>query len=72
MYILKVFDKSYHPGLIFIMKTLEICENILDLTESYLTDRRHYVVINDKMSDATGLETSISRVKFRTIDWIRQ
>ena len=41
------------------MKQLDICENILNLIKSYLTDRKQLVVIKGKKMDAIGLETII-------------
>ena len=41
-------EKVYHHGLIFNMEQFKTSENILDLRESSLTERKQYIIINSK------------------------
>ena len=45
----KAFDKVWHEGLIFKLKTYGVECNLLKLLENYLTDRQQKVVLNGKM-----------------------
>ena len=47
----KAFDKVCHRGLLFKLKQLGICGNLLEWLESYLTHRRQRVVVNGKTSE---------------------
>ena len=42
----KAFDKVWHEGLIFKLKTYGVEGNFLELLENYLTDRQQRVVLN--------------------------
>ena len=42
----KAFDKVWHEGLIFKLKTYGVEGNLLKLLENYLTDRQQRVVLN--------------------------
>ena len=42
----KAFDKVWHKGLIFKLKTYGVQSNLLMLLENYLTDRQERVVLN--------------------------
>ena len=45
----KAFDKVWHEGLIFKLKTYGVEGNLLKLLENYLTDRQQRVVLNGRM-----------------------
>ena len=42
----KAFDKVWHEGLIFKLKSYTVDGNLLKLLENYLTDRQQKVVLN--------------------------
>ena len=42
----KAFDKVWHKGLIFKLKTYGVEGNLLKLLENYLTDRQQKIVLN--------------------------
>ena len=46
----KAFDKVWHEGLIFKLKTYGVEGNLLKLLENYLTDRQQRVVLNGRTS----------------------
>ena len=46
----KVFDKVWHEGLIFKLKTYGAEGNLLKLLENYITDRQQRVVLNGRTS----------------------
>ena len=46
----KAFDKVYHDGLLFKLKQMGVCGNLLDWIRSYLANRQQQVVINGKSS----------------------
>ena len=46
----KAFDKVWHKGLIFKLKTYGIDAKLLKLLENYLTDRQQRVVLNGQTS----------------------
>ena len=46
----KTFDKVWHEGLIFKLKTYVAEGNLLKLLENYLTDRQKRVVLNGRTS----------------------
>ena len=46
----KAFDKFWHEGLIFKLKTYGIDDKLLKLLENHLTDPRERVVLNDQTS----------------------
>ena len=46
----KVFDKVWHEGLIYKLKSYGIYGNLLKLIENYLTDREQGVVLNGQTS----------------------
>ena len=46
----KAFDKVWHEGLIFKLKTYGAEGNLLMLLENYLTDRQQRVVLNGRTS----------------------
>ena len=44
----KAFDKVWHKGLIFKLKTYGVEGNLLKLLENYLTDRQQKIVLNGR------------------------
>ena len=48
--LLKAFDRVWHDGLMYILKTLGICENYYGLINSFLNNRHQRVVLNDQLS----------------------
>ena len=48
--IFKAFDKIWHKGLIYKLKSYGISGNLLKLTENYLTDCKQRVVLNGHIS----------------------
>ena len=47
----KAFDKVWHDGLVFKLKTYGITGPLLLLIESYLSSRQQHVILNGKSSD---------------------
>ena len=47
----KAFDKVWHEGLLYKLKSLGISGNLLDLIEHYLTDRFQRVLLNGQCSN---------------------
>ena len=48
--ITKTFDKAYHEGLVYKLKSYGISGNLLKLIENYLTGRKQRVVLNRQTS----------------------
>ena len=46
----KAFDRVWHEGLIFKLKTCDVDANLLKLLGNYLTDRQLRVILNGRMS----------------------
>ena len=46
----KEFDKVWHKGLIYKLKSLGLSGNLLKLIENYLTNRKQRVVLNGQTS----------------------
>ena len=46
----KAFDRVWHEGLIFKLKTCGVDANLLKLLGNYLTDRQPRVILNGRMS----------------------
>ena len=47
----KAFDKVWHDGIVFKLKTYDITGPLLSLLESYLSSRQQRVILNGKSSD---------------------
>ena len=47
----KAFDKVWHEGLIFKLKSMGICDALLDLIGSFLENRFQRVVLNGQTSE---------------------
>ena len=46
----EAFDKVWHKGLIYKLRSCRMSGNLLKLIENYLTDRKQRVVLNDQTS----------------------
>ena len=55
----KVFDKVWHVGLIFKLKTYGVAGNLLKLLENYLTDRQQRVVLNGQTSSLENIYAGV-------------
>ena len=53
----KAFDKVWHPGLLFKLK--QLCQNLLDWFESYLTNRRQKTVVGGKSSSTSFIQAGV-------------
>ena len=49
----KAFDKAWHEGLIYKIKSMGISGELLNLLENYLSDRYQRVVLNGQTSSWT-------------------
>ena len=58
----KAFDKVWHVGLIFILKTHGVEGNLLKLLKNYLTDRQQRVVQNGQTSSWQNIYASAPQV----------
>ena len=47
----KTFDKVWHEGLLYKLKSFGICGNLLNLIKHYLTDRSQRVLLNGQCSN---------------------
>ena len=57
----KAFDKVWHEGLIFKLKTYGVEGNLLKLLENYLTDHQQRVVLNSRTSSWQNGHTGVSQ-----------
>ena len=55
----KAFDKVWHEGLIFKLKTYGIDGKLLKLLENYLTDRQQRVVLNGQTSSWQNIHAGV-------------
>ena len=55
----KAFDKVWHEGLIYKIKSMGISGELLNLLENYLTDRCQRVVLNGQTSSWTLVLASV-------------
>ena len=55
----KAFDKVWHEGLVFKLKTYGISGTLLALIESYLSNRQQRVVVNGKTSAWSYISTGV-------------
>ena len=47
----KAFDKMWHKGLIFKLKSIGVSESLLSLIESFLSNRLNRVLLNGQTSE---------------------
>ena len=59
--ILKAFDKFWHEGLIYKIKSMGISGELLNLLENYLTDRYQRVVLNGQTSSWAPVLAGVSQ-----------
>ena len=55
----KAFDKVWHDGLVFKLKTYGITGPLLVLIESYLSSRQQRIILNGKSSDWSFLTAGV-------------
>ena len=55
----KAFDKVWHEGLLFKLKQNGIKRKLLNLFESYLSNRKQHVMINGSESDWGKIESGV-------------
>ena len=55
----KAFDKVWHKGLLFKLKSLGITNPLLAWIKSYLTDRKQCVVIDGQASEWSNIEAGV-------------
>ena len=55
----KAFDRVWHDGLMYKLKTLGICGNYYGLIHSFLSDRHQRVVLNDQCSKWSHIKTGV-------------
>ena len=55
----KAFDKVYHEGLVFKLKSYGISGGLLNLIKSYLSNRKQRVVLNGKCSEWSLICTGV-------------
>ena len=55
----KAFDKVWHEGLIFKLKSYGVEGNLLKLLENYLTDRQQRVAVNGRTSSWQNIYTDV-------------
>ena len=60
----KAFDKVWHEGLIFKLKTYGVEGNLLKLLENYLTDRQQGVVLNGQMFSWQNVYAGVLQAHF--------
>ena len=57
----KAFDKVWHQGLIFKLKSIGVSDSLLTLTESLLSNRFQRVLLNDQMSEWLPAKAGVPR-----------
>ena len=60
----KVFDKVWHKGLLYKIKSYEVEGELLSLLECYLRDRKQRVVLNGQNSDWRKINSGIPRGQY--------
>ena len=55
----KAFDRVWHDGLMYKLKTLGICGNYYGLIHSFLSDRRQRVVLNGQSSKWSHIKARV-------------
>ena len=57
----KAFDRVWHDGLIYKIKRIDITDNSLKLTESFLSNRFQRVVLNGQSSSWTPVYAGVTQ-----------
>ena len=57
----KAFDKVWHEGVIFKLKSMGISNTLLDLIESFLENRFQRVLLNDQMSEWLPVKAGVTQ-----------
>ena len=55
----KVFDKAWHDCLVFKLKQNGISDNLLNILEDFLRNRKQRVVVNDQMSNWENIHARV-------------
>ena len=55
----KVFDKTWHDCLVFKLKQNGISDNLLNILEDFLRNRRQRVVVNDQISNWENIHAHV-------------
>ena len=55
----KAFDKVWHEGLIFKLKSVGVSDSLLSLTESFLSNRFHRVLLNGQTSEWLSVKAGV-------------
>ncbi|KAL4143248.1 hypothetical protein QTP88_005603 [Uroleucon formosanum] len=55
----KAFDRVWHDGLLYKMSTLKIPQNLIKLTQSFLSNRSFRVRIEDKLSSLRDIQAGV-------------
>ena len=59
----KAFDRVWHDGLMYKLKTLGICGNYYGLLHSFLSDRHQRVVLNEQSSKLSHIKAEFLRAQ---------
>ena len=62
MDLLKAFDRVWHDGLMYKLKSLGICGNYYGLIHSFLSDRSQRVVLNGQSSNWPHIKAGVPQV----------
>ena len=57
----KAFDKVWHQGLIFKLKSIGVSDSLLTLIESFLSNRFQRVLLNGQMSECLPAKAGVPR-----------
>ena len=57
----KAFDKVWHQGLIFKLKSVEVSDSLLHLIESFLSNRFQIVLLNGQTSDWLPVKAGVQK-----------
>ena len=60
----KAFDKVWHQGLIFKLKSVEVSDSLLRLIESFLSNRFQIVLLNGQTSDWLPVKAGVQKAPF--------
>ena len=60
----KAFDRVWHEGLIYKLRTLGVSGKLLLLFHSFLSDRKQMVVLNGQYSDWPNVKAGVPKGQF--------
>ena len=55
----KAFDKAWHQGLIFKLKSIRVSDSLLSLTETFLSNRFQGVLLNGQTSEWLPIKAGV-------------